>query len=324
MEEVADIRYKSWSLAGIVQSPKLLQELIKLKPDIRIDVDNSYKNGEELLQRVTKPYFRGEFPSQITFNAFEQSELELKITTEKRSDDDLTIDDDKVYAFIEPIKFDKTAKLNKEQRKELRERFYLKDNSFVLVAGSVRKNDELNLMRAIKSAIDPIAEQGRYLEAIIVPRELSFGEELKRDTGYSEEFRKRLRIVNSEGELPHLYSIADVAYIGGTWGEDMGQNPLEAAFYAKRIIAGPSYENNKEIYNTLICTGMLKQANTSLKLARLIYEQPAQDELNEIMLRTGVWIDQHRGASEAYAKKIIDKLDDVKRLRSSQQLGLDL
>lgn len=305
---IADIKYKSWSMAGIIQFPKLLQELIKQKADIKVDVHNTFSGGERLLDKVIKQYFNNSIPEQLTIKKYEDSKLELIITLEERADEHLAIQGNKILAFIEPMKFDKSSKLSKEQREQIRNRFSFKENSYILVAGSVRESDEKRLMRAISGAMKILEDQGKYLEAIIIPRELDYGKKLEIDKGYSPEFKRRVRIHNTIGELADLYEIADIAYIGGTWDDEKGQNPLEAAVYGKRIISGPVFENNKEIYQTLIETGILKQAHTTSGLTRLICE-PESDDINEIMLRTGVHIDKKRGASKEYAAKIIDKLN---------------
>ena len=53
------------------------------------------------------------------------------------------------------------------------------------------------------------------------------------------------------GELASVYSVSDVAVIGGSFIEHGGQNLLEPAFWAKPIICGPHMENfpfAKEFY----------------------------------------------------------------------------
>lgn len=58
-------------------------------------------------------------------------------------------------------------------------------------------------------------------------------------------------ILDAVGELASVYSVSDVAVIGGSFIEHGGQNLLEPAFWGKPIICGPHMENfpfAKEFY----------------------------------------------------------------------------
>ena len=58
-------------------------------------------------------------------------------------------------------------------------------------------------------------------------------------------------ILDTLGELGKMYSICDIAFIGGSFVKVGGHNPLEAAIYDKPTISGPSIHNFKDIYSIL-------------------------------------------------------------------------
>jgi len=56
-------------------------------------------------------------------------------------------------------------------------------------------------------------------------------------------FSKLIILVDQMGILGSLYRIADIAIIGGSFIPHGGQNPLEAIYWEKPVIFGPSMEN---------------------------------------------------------------------------------
>jgi 3-deoxy-D-manno-octulosonic-acid transferase len=58
-------------------------------------------------------------------------------------------------------------------------------------------------------------------------------------------------LLDSIGELAALYSLATVAFVGGSLVPAGGHNPLEPAQFAVPIVIGPSYDNFREIVEKL-------------------------------------------------------------------------
>jgi len=54
-------------------------------------------------------------------------------------------------------------------------------------------------------------------------------------------------IVNTTGELRHFYGEADIVFIGQSFVEGGGQNPIEPAVHGRAILAGPMMETFKAI-----------------------------------------------------------------------------
>ena len=58
-------------------------------------------------------------------------------------------------------------------------------------------------------------------------------------------------ILDTMGQLAAVYRVATVAFIGGSLVRKGGHNPLEAARFGVPVVMGPSYENFREIVETL-------------------------------------------------------------------------
>ncbi len=71
-------------------------------------------------------------------------------------------------------------------------------------------------------------------------------------------------ILNTIGELFSVYSLADLAFVGGSLKPVGGHNVLEPVFHKKLTLTGPHYENFKDIVETLKRNDgikILKEAN---------------------------------------------------------------
>jgi 3-deoxy-D-manno-octulosonic-acid transferase len=83
-------------------------------------------------------------------------------------------------------------------------------------------------------------------------------------------------LLDSIGELASLYSLARVAFIGGSLVPAGGHNPLEAAQFAVPITIGPHYENFRDMVELLCANGgikILSAACLSLDLTTLLGDQ---------------------------------------------------
>ena len=73
-------------------------------------------------------------------------------------------------------------------------------------------------------------------------------------------------LIDTTGELGKLYSICDVAFIGGSFNKTGGHNPLEATVFAKPVISGNCIHNFKDIYAILTSCNAAKVVNTKDEL----------------------------------------------------------
>jgi len=59
-------------------------------------------------------------------------------------------------------------------------------------------------------------------------------------------------LLDSIGELASVYSLADVAFVGGGLFTPGGHNPLEPAQFGVPVVMGPHYENFRAIVEKLL------------------------------------------------------------------------
>ena len=121
----------------------------------------------------------------------------------------------------------------------------------VLVAGSTWPEDEAVLIPTVVKLQETFGD----LLLILVPHEptLDYLEELEseipgpsiRFSALNEYSGERIVIVDSIGILLSLYSYAHVAYIGGSFKQNV-HNVLEAAVYGVPVVYGPKHHNSQE------------------------------------------------------------------------------
>ncbi|MES1211478.1 MAG: 3-deoxy-D-manno-octulosonic acid transferase, partial [Acidobacteriota bacterium] len=128
----------------------------------------------------------------------------------------------------------------------------------IVVAGSVHSVEEA---RQVVTAFEALGGGGRAL-LVLAPRliptiEMIAGTlkerrlaALRRSALPAGGARADVLLLDSLGELPSLYEIADAVFIGGTLGAHGGHNPAEAARFAVPVAAGPNMEQFLPIAET--------------------------------------------------------------------------
>lgn len=154
------------------------------------------------------------------------------------------------------LKFDISfQEYSEEEKRELKELFSVEERK-VFTAGSSRSGEYEILLDTFKEMKDTVL--------ILVPRHIERTpqiEEIVRKYGftykkYSElEERKEktdIVIVDKIGVLRKIYSITDIAFVGGTLVNIGGHSLLEPLFYGKTPIFGPYLQNVKEISKEIL------------------------------------------------------------------------
>ncbi len=131
-------------------------------------------------------------------------------------------------------------------------------SSKVIIAGSTHKGEDSIVFNTYKKLKNKIPD----LKLILAPRHLTrldeinellknynfrFGFRTKEDTFKDND----IIILDTLGELSKIYSITDIAFIGGSFNNTGGHNPLEATVYSVPTISGPSIKNFRDIYSIL-------------------------------------------------------------------------
>jgi 3-deoxy-D-manno-octulosonic-acid transferase len=130
----------------------------------------------------------------------------------------------------------------------------------VLVAGSTHEADENVILPAFAELLKTLPDA----LLVLVPRypeRFTRATQLARAAGLSTQLRSEGEIcsahtqcfvIDSIGELMRYYACADVAFVGGSMGEQGGHNALEPAALGKPVLLGPNMDNAREIATQLL------------------------------------------------------------------------
>lgn len=155
------------------------------------------------------------------------------------------------------LKFNMSNILDHEDMKHLAYSLKLNQNR-VFVAGSTHEGED----EIVLGVYEQLKDEYPDLKLIIAPRHPERYPqvlELIDQTGYSWGLRSKddgldendILMLDTMGELGRMYSICHMAFIGGSFSETGGHNPLEATVYNKPVISGNSVFNFKDIYELL-------------------------------------------------------------------------
>ncbi len=155
------------------------------------------------------------------------------------------------------LKFDLERPLPPGIVASLAESFHASGAAPVLVCGSTLEDEEGTLLSAFRnilvkhpSAVMVLAPRHpeRFAEVAELVEQLGF-RMWRRSLWSGEAVAGGVFLVDSIGELAALYSVATVAFVGGSLVPRGGHNILEPALYGVPIVIGNYYENFREVVN---------------------------------------------------------------------------
>lgn len=211
--------------------------------------DSTYKT-----YKIAKPFFNEVFKNFTAVYAQSQEDLQKYISLGMKNTE-----------FMGNLKFDikkKDADIDLGQ-----------NGHKVLIGGSTHKGEDeivLDCFKKLKSEFPNLKlllaprhpQRVPEIEQLIGQRELSYGLRSK-----DEKFTDHdIIILDTLGELGKMYSICDIAFIGGSFNKTGGHNPLEAVVYDKPTLSGPCIHNFKDIYSILQKAGAAKVVSTPNEL----------------------------------------------------------
>jgi len=163
----------------------------------------------------------------------------------------------------------------------------------ILVAASTREGEELKILRAFKECLATHPS----LLLILIPRHPERFKKISRlseEEGFSTLKRSDERAVDagvqvligdSMGEMLDYYSVATIAFVGGSLVDTGCQNVLEPAALGIPIIVGPSQYNFATICKLLERSDALQTVQNEMELARcissLISDEKRREEMGE-------------------------------------------
>ena len=208
------------------------------------------------------------------------------------------------------VKFDrvKTDRLNAGTEK-LRQLFSIDESQLVLIAGSTQHPEE----ELALSAWESLRRDFPSLRLILVPRHRErFGEvaslirsrslpiarrsELTQQAGVSGD---AVVLLDTLGELSDCWGLADVAFVGGSFGDRGGQNMIEPAAFGTAVVVGPNTVNFQDVVRRLSDAGGIcvvpSAADFEPELRKLLAEQTLRERIGQIARKTVL---NERGASD--------------------------
>lgn len=166
--------------------------------------------------------------------------------------------------------------------------FRVPDARVVFIAGSTMKGEELQVLRAFERARASV-DRPLLVIAPRHPERFDEVERLAREEGFRTVRRSALTIdeepaadvvvLDTIGELAHLYRAATVVFVGGSLVPTGGHNILEPAAFGKPIVFGPHMQNFREIAATFLEAGAAVQVQSERELEdelRTLFTTPAR------------------------------------------------
>jgi len=187
-----------------------------------------------------------------------------------------------------------------ERKERLRQIFKLRPEDLVLVGGSTHPGEEEILLRVFKT----LKTELPALRLILVPRHIERAPEIEEKVlalGLPCVRRSRLAVseanllegqvipperegiivVDTVGELQHIYSLAHCVFVGKSLKGIGGQNVMEPAGLARPILFGPHMENFSDEAHLLLESGGARKVGDEGELLEavrdvLTHSQPAE------------------------------------------------
>jgi 3-deoxy-D-manno-octulosonic-acid transferase len=157
--------------------------------------------------------------------------------------------------------------------------FRFPSSRLVFVAASTLKGEE----RAVFDAFAAIRRAQPNALCVIAPRKperfaeveaMARGEGLRvvrrTELAVDAEPRADVVVLDTIGELAHLFQIATVVFVGGSLVAQGGHNILEPAVHGKPIVYGPHMENFAEISETFLHNHAAIQVQDAAELAAVL------------------------------------------------------
>jgi 3-deoxy-D-manno-octulosonic-acid transferase len=184
--------------------------------------------------------------------------------------------------------------------------FKVPDQRPVIIAGSTMRGEEILVLRAFER-VRAAAPRALLVIAPRHPERFDEVERLSRDEGFRTARRTQLAIdeepaadvvvLDTIGELAHLYRAATVVFVGGSLVPTGGHNILEPAVFGRPIVFGPHMQNFREIAGVFLEARAAVRVNDGRDLERVLRQLLGDPRLRAALGRAArAIIDANRGA----------------------------
>ncbi|MGL2963009.1 3-deoxy-D-manno-octulosonic acid transferase [Flavobacterium sp. RSB2_4_14] len=180
----------------------------------------------------------------------------------------------------------------------------------IVVIGSSWPKDEEILIQYINNALENVkfiiaphnikAEQIQELRNSITKKTILFSEKESQNLKDFQVF-----IIDTIGILTKIYSYADIAYVGGGFGNPGVHNILEPATFGIPIVVGPNYSHFAEataLVNLEGCTSINTQAELNDTLNNLISNEDIRHEKGHVC---ETFVQMNIGATDVVLRHIL-------------------
>jgi 3-deoxy-D-manno-octulosonic-acid transferase len=145
----------------------------------------------------------------------------------------------------------------------------ISDEEFVIVAGSTHPHEEAFLLSAYQSLCD----SWKHLVLVLAPRHIERASEIEgiiAQFGFScvrrsqmteknplptQQLSARVILLDSRGELPYVYGVGFVGFVGGTLVPVGGHNVLEPAQWGRPVLFGSYVDHFQDLAHQLLQAG---------------------------------------------------------------------
>ena len=182
----------------------------------------------------------------------------------------------------------------------------------VLVCGSTLDQEEGSLLSAFRNIL------ANYPKAVLIlaprhPERFPAVAELVEKLGFrllrrslwsGEPLAGSVFLMDTIGELAAIYSLATIAFVGGSLVPRGGHNIIEPALYGVAVVIGNHYENFREIVNFFLSRNAVRVvglAELPLVFMELIENPPAREALGRNALAA---LESQRGATNRTLKAL--------------------
>jgi 3-deoxy-D-manno-octulosonic-acid transferase len=220
------------------------------------------------------------------------------------------------------MKFDAGATAHADSlTSEFRQRFNLSDQSPLIVAASTHDPEEVLVLNSFRQVISRSKVNPRLMIAPRHPERFAEVVDLLNASGLrwirrsaapdARDGQATVILLDTIGELPSVYSLASVVFVGGSIAQTGGHNILEPAAAGVPVIVGPHTYNFQSIVETFVKAKAIVQLQpmsdsaTIIELADAVSELLAdQQRCRELTGMAQQLMSENRGATERILRAI--------------------
>ncbi len=202
------------------------------------------------------------------------------------------------------IKFDGLEPISKNEQEELVRKLNLSVGDMVFIAGSTHDGEEAAILNAFKKLSDPTGK--RLIIAPRHPERFDRVADLIRLAGFrprrfseNEKFEQEgnVYLLDAIGHLAKFYSVATVAFVGGTLAPIGGHNIVEPFTYSVPVLAGPHLHKTKDVADALLARKALTVVEDEKELGDQLQRLMNEPELRQQLGQSGnAWLKESQGA----------------------------